>query len=139
MIDTYLNTTATPAQYANYVTQWQHGVPIADAVTAAPFIKALGAVQLMAKDNLFQPGFLGVTQAADAEALFLAQRSGFLLDGTWTVASVLNAKPGATFDYNWTLFPPAPGGSGRILSPRTRETPSGSRRSAPKGPRRKVP
>lgn len=110
MIDTFLNTTATPAQYGNYVSQWKPTTKITSPVTAAPFVKALDAIQLEAQDKIFQPGWLGVTQTSQAEALFLAQKAGMLLDNNVVVQSVLDAKTGgASFPYNWTLFPPAPG------------------------------
>ena len=109
MIDTYLNTLATPAQYANYLTSWQPGVSLTAPYTAGPFLKALDAIQDMSKANVFAPGSLGLTQGAESEALFTSGTAGMLLDGDWIVGSVLEGKSGAKFSWGWSLFPPAPG------------------------------
>lgn len=109
MIDTYLNTLATPAQYQNYLTSWEPGVQLTAPYTSGPYLGALKAIQAMSKDGIFAPGYLGLTQGAESEALFTSGTAGLLLDGDWIVGSVLEGKSGAKFSWGWSLFPPAPG------------------------------
>ena len=106
MIDSYLNTSATPAQQDDYLTSWEPGVPDTLSFTAAPFVNALDAIQEMGKAGVFQTGYLGVTLLAQSEALFVSGKAGMLLDGEWAPGTGLKD---ATFAYNWLLLPPVSG------------------------------
>jgi raffinose/stachyose/melibiose transport system substrate-binding protein len=107
MIDSYLNTSATPAQQDDYLTSWQPTVSVKLPFTTAPFINALDAIQEMGKAGVFQTGYLGVTALAQSEALFVSGKAGMLLDGEWA-ASTMNTDK-ITFPYNWLLLPPVNG------------------------------
>jgi ABC-type glycerol-3-phosphate transport system substrate-binding protein len=105
MIDNFLDTSATPAQYLSYLTSWNKGAPMTYKYTSAPFENALAAIDHMGKANDFNPGYLGVTQGAEAEALFTAGLAGMLLDGDWEAANFKG------LNYGWALLPPVPGSS----------------------------
>jgi len=107
MIDSYLNTSATPAQQQDYLTSWQPTVSVKLPFTTAPFINALDAIQEMGKAGVFETGYLGQTLLAQAEASFVSGKAGMLLDGEWA-ASTLNTDK-ITFPYNWLLLPPVNG------------------------------
>jgi ABC-type glycerol-3-phosphate transport system substrate-binding protein len=57
----------------------------------------------MGKANDFEPGYLGITQGAEAEALFTSGETAMRLDGDWFAASIKG------FPYSWALLPPVPG------------------------------
>lgn len=107
MLDSYLNTATTPAQYANLLASWQSSVPVKLSYTQSPFVTALQAIQTMGKDGDFESGYLGISQVPQDEALFVQGKAGMLLDGDYTVA-VLKAD-GIKFSYGWMLLPPVPG------------------------------
>lgn len=105
MIDNFLNTSTTPKQYVNYLTSWNKGVPMTYSYTSAPFERALDAILAMGKANDFEPGYLGITQGAEGEALFSSGQAAMRLDGDWWAASIKG------FPYSWALLPPVPGSS----------------------------
>jgi raffinose/stachyose/melibiose transport system substrate-binding protein len=109
MLDSYLNTAATPAQYGNYLTSWQPTVKVTTSFDApnSPFVQALKAIQTMGKANDFEPGYLGITQVPESEALFVAGRAGMLLDGDYSVAVLKSDN--VPFKYGWMLLPPVAG------------------------------
>ena len=109
MLDSYLDTAATPAQYENYLTSWQPSVPVSVQydTSGSPFLKALGAIATMGKDGMFEPGYLGISQVPQSEALFVEGRAGLLLDGDYSVAVLKADKIG--FPYGWLVLPPVPG------------------------------
>jgi raffinose/stachyose/melibiose transport system substrate-binding protein len=107
LVDSYLNTSATPAQYEDYLTSWEPNMSVTLPYTAAPFVNALEAIQAMGKAGVFQTGYLGVTLAAQTEALFVQGKAGLLLDGEWTPATLNSDK--IAFAYNWLLLPPVNG------------------------------
>ena len=107
MVDSYLDTSATPAQYDDYLTSWEPNKPVTLPFTAAPLVKTLwDAIQAMGKAGVFQTGFLGVTALAQSEALFVSGKTGMLLDGEWAPGTGLKS---ATFPYDWLLLPPVNG------------------------------
>jgi ABC-type glycerol-3-phosphate transport system substrate-binding protein len=103
MVDNFMNTSTTPAQYANYLSSWEKGVPMTYPYTSAPFEQALSAISDLGTHKVFEPGYLGVTTGADAEALFTGGKAGMLLDGDWEAASLKSMSVG------WALLPPVPG------------------------------
>lgn len=103
MIDAFMNTSTLPAQYANFNTSWQSGSSIDVSYTSPQFVKALSAIMELGKANVFEPGYLGVTQAPEAEALFLDKKAAMLVDGSWEAIDVKG------FPYSWALLPPVPG------------------------------
>jgi ABC-type glycerol-3-phosphate transport system substrate-binding protein len=105
MIDNFMDTSTTPKQYVNYLTSWNPGVPMTYRYTSAPYENALQAIEDMGKANDFEPGYLGVTTGAEAEALFTAGEAAMRLDGDWFAASIKG------FPYSWALLPPVPGSS----------------------------
>jgi raffinose/stachyose/melibiose transport system substrate-binding protein len=107
MVDSYLNTSATPAQYQDYLTSWEPSAPVKLSYTAAPFVRALEAIDDMGKAGVFQTGYLGVTDATQSEALFVQGKAGMLLDGEWSVATLQADK--IAFPFNWLLLPPVNG------------------------------
>jgi len=111
MIDSYLNTSATPAQYDDYLTSWEPTKPVTLPYTAAPFVNALDTIQAMGKAGVFQTGFLGVTLLAQADALFVSGKAGMLLDGEWAAGTLKGDK--VAFPYDWLLLPPVNGSTER--------------------------
>jgi len=109
MVDSYLNTAATPAQYANYLASWQPSVPVKVSYDApgSPFVRALKAIDTMGKAKVFEPGYLGISQVPQSEALFVEGRAGMLLDGDYTVATLKQDK--ISFPYGWMVLPPVSG------------------------------
>jgi ABC-type glycerol-3-phosphate transport system substrate-binding protein len=105
MIDNFMNTSTTPKQYVNYLTSWNKGVSMTYNYTSAPFERALEAIAAMGKANDFEPGYLGITQGAEGEALFSSGQAAMRLDGDWWAASIKG------FPYSWALLPPVPGSS----------------------------
>ena len=106
MIDSFMNTSAMPEQYQNYLSSWQKSVPVTDPYTSAPFINALSAIQTLGNKKVFQDGYLADT-VAQAEAQFVQQRNGMLLDGGFSVPIL--QKDGIKFPFDWMLLPPVPG------------------------------
>lgn len=106
MIDSFMNTSTTPAQYTNYLSSWQKSTPVTYPYTSAPFTKALDAIQSLGQANVFANGYLADT-VAQAEAQFVQQRVGMLLDGQWSVATLKG--DGLKFPIDWMLLPPVPG------------------------------
>ena len=105
MVDNFMNTSTTPAQYANYLSSWQNGVPLTYPYTSAPFEQALSAIKDLGTQKVFQPGYLGMATGAAAEALFTGGKAAMLLDGDWEAASLKDMSIG------WALLPPVPGSS----------------------------
>jgi raffinose/stachyose/melibiose transport system substrate-binding protein len=109
LVDTLLDTAATPAQYANYLQNYQTKVPIRVSYTSQPFIRALEAENALAQHKIFQPGFMGVNSDGPTDSMFAAGRAGMLLDGEYTVAGL--QQDGMKFHLGWALLPPVPGSS----------------------------
>lgn len=103
MIDSFLQTSASPSEYANYLSSWQPSVPISAKYIDPSFVAALSQVQAMGKANVFQDGYLG-QKVTQSESLFLQGKAGMLLDGNYTVA-ILEGQ-GLKFDLGWMLLPP---------------------------------
>jgi raffinose/stachyose/melibiose transport system substrate-binding protein len=101
-IDAFLQTSADPGQLANYLSSWQSSVPVQDNYTDAPFTNALGAIQSLAKNKVYQDGYLG-QKVAPAEALFVQKKVGMLLDGSWSPSALKDQ--GLNFDIDWALLP----------------------------------
>jgi raffinose/stachyose/melibiose transport system substrate-binding protein len=105
MVDNFMNTSTTPSQYTNYLSSWEKGVPMTYPYTSAPFEQALSAISALGTHNVFEPGYLGITTGAEAEALFTDGKAGMLIDGDWEAASFKNMSVG------WALLPPVTGSS----------------------------
>lgn len=103
MIDSFLQTSASAEEYANYLSSWQPSVPVTAKYTDPAFVAALSQVQAMGKANVFQDGYLG-QKVVQSESLFLQGKAGMLLDGQYTVAVLMGQ--GLKFDLGWMLLPP---------------------------------
>ncbi len=108
MIDAFLQSTATPSEYQNYLSSWQKDTKVTAKFTDPAFTKAVGMIQTMGKEGIFQNGFLGMN-VAQSEATFIQQQSGMLLDGSFSPAVL--QKDGIGFDYDWALLPPVTPGT----------------------------
>lgn len=113
MIDAYLESTTTPAQYQNYLASWQKGTKETVKFTDPPFVNAVKQIQTMGKEGIFESGSLGQS-VAQSEATFVSQQAGMLLDGAFS-PPVLQ-KDGIKFSYDWALLPPVTPGFKMKLS-----------------------
>jgi raffinose/stachyose/melibiose transport system substrate-binding protein len=113
MIDAFLESTTTAAQYQNYLTSWQKGTKQTAKFTDSAFTDAVGQIQQMGKDGIFQNGYLGMN-VAQSEATFVNQQAGMLLDGSYSPAVL--KKDGISFDYDWALLPPVTEGKTMKIS-----------------------
>lgn len=103
MIDGLLPTVATPDQMKNYLTNYQAAAPVTAKFTDPAFIDTLTTLSDYAKHGVYQPGYLANKGGPASEALFTGQRTGMLLDGSFSAAIVREA---AKFKMGWLLLPP---------------------------------
>lgn len=101
-IDSFLPGTASKAQLANYMSSWQPRVPVTAKYTDPAFVHAVAGVQTLGKDGVYQDGYLG-QKVAQAESLFVQQKAGMLLDGSWAPAAL--GAQGLKFQMGWMLLP----------------------------------
>lgn len=102
-IDSFLQTSASASEYANYLSSWQKSVTPTAKYTDPAFVSALTQLQNMGKAKVYQDGYLG-QKVPQSEALFVQGRAAMLLDGNYTVSTLKG--DGATFAFDWMLLPP---------------------------------
>lgn len=103
MLDGLLPTRATPDQIKNYLTNYQAEVPQTAKFTDAAFVDTLTTLSDYAKNGVYQQGFLANKGGPASEALFTGQRTGMLLDGSFSAAIL---RESAKFKMGWLLLPP---------------------------------
>jgi ABC-type glycerol-3-phosphate transport system substrate-binding protein len=113
LIDGLLPTATTAAQYQNYLTNWQKGVPETVKYTDPPFVDSLARVKELADDGVFQTGFMGAT-VSSAEALFEQGKVGMVLDGSWQAP--VYTTDHVSFAIDWALMPPLESGRKSVLT-----------------------
>lgn len=106
MVDQLLQSSSTPAQIENYLTNFDPDVEVTADFTDAPFTEAVEQLDTLFKNNVFQNGFLA-QDSPTAQAQFFQGQAGMMLGGNFSVGDI--TKNG--FDYGWMLLPPASGGA----------------------------
>lgn len=106
MMDQLLQSSSTPAQIENYLTNFDPDVEVTANFTDAPFTDSVAQLDALFKGNVFQNGFLA-QDSPTAQALFFQAQAGMLLGGNFSVGDI--TKNG--FEYGWMLLPPAEGGA----------------------------
>lgn len=109
MTDAFLPTSATPAQFENYATNFNPNVPITVDYADQPFAATFDRLKQMYDDKMFQDGVLGMNNAS-TQALYASGKADMIMGHALT-PNALDTLAKKTLNLDWTLLPPINSGA----------------------------
>jgi raffinose/stachyose/melibiose transport system substrate-binding protein len=103
LVDALLATSATPAQFKAYMTNWRKGSDSSVKYSDPAFQRVLQTIVDWNKRGIFTNGFVSNTME-QGDALFMSGKVAMDQGGSWTAGIARSQKP--SFGFGWFLYPP---------------------------------
>jgi raffinose/stachyose/melibiose transport system substrate-binding protein len=119
MFDSMLPSAVSAADLHNYINSYKPDVAVTAKWTSPGVIKTLDALSTLAKNKVYQNGYLGM-DLDQATALFTAGKSCLLLGGTWMPGGIFKdatEKGTMKFVPDFGVLPPVVAGGKSTVSP----------------------
>jgi raffinose/stachyose/melibiose transport system substrate-binding protein len=104
MVDAFLPTSATPAEYQNYLTNFNPKVPVTTSYADPEFAAVFNRLKVMYDEKMFQDGVIGMNNAS-TQALFASGKAGMIMGHALT-PDALDTLAKTKLSLNWVLLPP---------------------------------